>query len=67
MNKQDVLERIRVVINEEYGGNQSAFASDKEISKAYINDVLRERRDPGQKILGAVGIEKATCYRLKEA
>lgn len=31
-----------------------------------VNDVLRGRREPGRKILDAVGIERITVYRLKK-
>ena len=65
MNKKDVIAHIRGVIDRDYGGSQSAFAANKKISTAYLNDVLRERRDPGKKILNVVGIERDSCYRLK--
>lgn len=64
MNEQDVLERLRVAI--EQAGSQSAFAEQHGISLQYVNDVLRKRREPGQKILNALGIERVVTYREKQ-
>jgi hypothetical protein len=32
---------------------------------AYVNDVLNERREPGDKILEALGIERIVTYRRR--
>lgn len=48
-----------------YEGNQAKFARDNDMSSAYVSDVLNKRRDPGKKILDAVGLEKVTGYRSK--
>lgn len=63
MNKDELIAYIQSVIDTEYGGSQAAFAQDKEMSAAYVNDVLRNRREPGQKILDAVGVERVVTYR----
>jgi len=65
MNKDELISYIQSVINSRYAGLQAAFAQDNGLSAAYVNDVLRCRREPGKKILDAVGIERITVYRLK--
>jgi hypothetical protein len=46
-------------------GSQAQWCVKNRISTAYINDVLKGRRDPGQKILDALGFEAVTLYRKK--
>lgn len=66
MNKEELIAHIQSVIDSRYAGLQSAFAQDNGLSAAYVNDVLRSRREPGKKILDAVGAERVTIYRLRE-
>jgi hypothetical protein len=65
MNKDELISYIQSVISSKYAGLQTAFAQDNDLSGAYVNDVLRGRREPGKKILDAVGVERITVYRLK--
>lgn len=44
-------------------GTQTAFAKKHGISIAYVNDVLQGRRQPGDKILKALGLESQLTYR----
>lgn len=44
-------------------GSQRAFAQQHGISTQYVNDVLRGRREMGQKILDALGIDRIVSYR----
>lgn len=44
-------------------GGQSVWAAKHGISVAYVNDVLRGRRLPGDKITKAIGLEKALMWR----
>ena len=46
-------------------GGQAAWAKAHGVSAAYVNDVLRERREPGKAILDALGLEKVMTYREK--
>lgn len=66
MNKDELTAYIHSIIDSRYAGLQVAFAEDNDLSAAYVNDVLRGRREPGKKILDAVGVERVTTYRLKE-
>lgn len=65
MNKEELIAYIQSVIDSKYAGLQLGFAQDNDLSAAYVNDVLRGRREPGQKILDALGIEKVVSYRLR--
>jgi hypothetical protein len=67
MNKDELIAYIHSIINERYQGSQIGFAQDHDISAAYVNDALRGRRDPGQKILEAVGVERVVTYRKTDS
>ena len=57
----DVVERLKKSANA--AGGQAAWAAKHEISAAYVNDVLRFRRLPGDKITKALRLEKAMMWR----
>lgn len=57
------VEALRAAVEE--FGTQTAFAAKHGISLPYVNDVLRGHRDPGDKILDALGLEKVVTYRRK--
>jgi hypothetical protein len=61
LTEQDIRDRLRAAIKQ--AGSQAAFARQHNISLQYINDVMNGRRDMGQKILDALGIEKIVTYR----
>jgi transcriptional regulator with XRE-family HTH domain len=61
LSEQDIRERLRAAVAA--AGSQQAFARQCDISAQYINDVLRGRREPGQKILTALGVERVVTYR----
>jgi hypothetical protein len=65
MNKEELINYIQSVIDSRYAGLQVAFAQDNDLSAAYVSDVLRGRREPGRKILDAVGVERFVMYRIK--
>lgn len=56
-----VVLRLRKSCNA--AGGQAAWAKKHEISAAYVNDVLRSRRLPGDKITRALGLEGALLWR----
>lgn len=43
-------------------GSQKAFAERHDISEQYLCDVLKGRREPGKKILDAVGFQRVVIY-----
>lgn len=59
MTADDVREKLRKAVD----GNASAWARPLGISQAYVSDVLAGRREPGDKILQALGLEKVVTYR----
>jgi transcriptional regulator with XRE-family HTH domain len=44
---------------------QSELASELGISVSYLSDILNDRRDPGPRVLEALGVEKVVSYRKK--
>jgi hypothetical protein len=64
MNKEELIRHIQSVIDSKYAGLQKGFADDNDLSAAYVNDVLRGRREPGKKMLDAVGVKKVVSYQL---
>jgi hypothetical protein len=64
LNEQDVINRLREAIHA--AGSQKSFARQHHVSLQYVNDVLHRRREPGQKILDALGIERVVSYREKQ-
>jgi predicted amino acid racemase len=63
LTERDIKDRLRAAILK--AGSQAAFARQHNISLQYINDVMNGRRDIGQKILDALGIERVVTYREK--
>lgn len=61
LTEQDIRARLRDAI--QAAGSQAAFARQHNISLQYVNDVVNGRREIGQKILDALGIEKIVTYR----
>lgn len=61
IDKIRLLEMIRIAVKT--AGSQMAFAREAGISTQYLSDVLRGRRDPGEKILKWFGLEAIVFYR----
>lgn len=61
MSLDAVIAIVRQKIEEV--GTQKAFAEKIGISLSYLNDVLRKRREPGEKILSALGLKKEIRYK----
>lgn len=67
MDLEQLIIFIEKTIATHYGGSQKEFAKAHGISAAYVNDILNRRKEPGKKILDAVGVEKVVTYRVKNA
>jgi len=65
MNLTDVLAELKKDIGRTDQGTAKRWAQFNNVSAAYVCDVLAGRRDPGEKILDALGIERITLYRRK--
>jgi hypothetical protein len=59
IGRDDVVALLR----KQCGKNQKAWAKKHGISQAYVNDVLRFRKLPGDKITQALRLEKAILWR----
>ena len=44
-------------------GSQKALAQEWGISEQYLSDILKGRREPGNKVLGQLGLVKMLVYR----
>lgn len=64
LTQDDVIFLLRKRIAEV--GNQKIYAERIGASSTYVSDVLKKKREPGEKILEALGLEKITVYIMKE-
>lgn len=55
----------KLISEVERAGNQARWCIENDVSNAYLSDVLKGRREPGEKILAALGLERITYYRRK--
>lgn len=62
------IEGVRKVLADQFKtGTAKEWAQRNKISAAYVSDVLQGRRDPGSKILKALGLEVVKDYRRLKA
>jgi len=61
MTREQLIRMIRRQIRDV--GSQAQWAADHGISGAYLNDVLQGRRDPGEKMLRPMRLERVVTYR----
>jgi hypothetical protein len=61
MRLEQVLALLRRRCDE--AGDQATWAKRHGISPAYVSDALKGRREPGEKILGALGLVRVVTYR----
>ena len=69
MKKQLTLNEVVALLRKrcEEHGSQKAFAKMHDISAQYVTDVLHnKRREPGPKILDALGLRKVITYEVKK-
>jgi transcriptional regulator with XRE-family HTH domain len=60
MDAKEVRAAIRARVKEL--GSQRAVANELRVSVQYLNDVLRGRRDPGDKLLKGLGLQRQVDY-----
>lgn len=56
ITEDEVRERLRAAIRD--AGTQKAWAEQAGVSAAYVNDVLKGARRPGEAILRALGLAR---------
>ncbi len=64
MTADDV--RAELVAKARSAGNAAGLARSFNVSPTYISDVCSGRREPGEKILQALGLERVVTYRRKK-
>lgn len=64
MSAGDVRDLLRDACDK--AGDQKSFSEKTGISQQYISDVLKGKREPGQAILTALGLERVVSYQVKE-
>jgi len=62
MTRASLVLRLRRRVRQA-GQTQQTVARDLGISAAYLSDVLSGRREPGQKLLTALGLVRVVQYR----
>jgi hypothetical protein len=60
MTKEELIEYIKELQGEQ---TQASFASSIECSAAYLSDICAGRRDPGPKVLEALGLKRCVTYK----
>lgn len=61
ITEQQIIERLRKAC--EKAGSQRAWAERNGVSEAYVTDVLKGRRRPGNSIACRFGYEQVMMYR----
>lgn len=60
-----VLSELRKACDD--AGSQLAWAEANGLSPSFVSDVLKERRDPSDRLSEALGFERVTMYRKRKA
>lgn len=56
---------IRNLLIKQAYGNQSGWAMSHGVSPSYVCDFLKHRREPGKKLLDALGLERIIYYQKR--
>ncbi len=59
LNRDQVLKLLRKRLGKRY---QSELAEELGISKVYLGDILKGKRDPGDAVLSKLGLERIVMY-----
>lgn len=63
MTRDTVVKKLLAVIQEK--GTGKAAAESLGVSQQYLTDVIKGRRDPGDKILSALGLQSRVVYETR--
>ena len=65
MTHRNVIDRLHELVTRH--GTQAKAAASLGITAVYFGDLLRGRRDPGPRVLAAIGLRKTTRASYTEA
>jgi hypothetical protein len=60
MHVEEVVEKLKAACKD--AGGQTAWGAAHGVSGAYVHDCVRGRRDPGESILRALGLQREVRY-----
>lgn len=60
LTHDDVRARLSAAIRE--AGSQRAFAARAGVSAGFLSDVIRGRRDPGERVLAAIDLRRVERF-----
>lgn len=63
MDKERLVETLKLAC--EKVGGQGAWARERGVSATYVSDVIQGRKEPGDKVLAALGLERVVTYRWR--
>jgi hypothetical protein len=66
-SKPEYVDPIGLLRERVEQSSQSQVARDAMVSQSYLSDLLKRRRDPGQKILDFLGLERQSVYIHKRS
>lgn len=63
MTRDTVIRKLLALIEEK--GTAKATAQSLGISQQYLSDVIKGRREPGEKLLSAMGLQSRVVYEAR--
>lgn len=60
------VENVRAMLATKAGENRSEYARKNGLSPSYINEIIKGTREPGDKVLKVLGLERVVTYRRKK-
>lgn len=63
MTRDSVIKKVEKIIEER--GTKKAAAEFLGVSQQYLGDLLKGRRDPGEKILSRLGLQAKVIYETR--
>ena len=69
VNAPMTVEQVRTLLRKRCAaaGSMTTWAGENGVSIAYVSDILAGRREPGESVLTALGLERVISYRKKDS
>jgi transcriptional regulator with XRE-family HTH domain len=61
------MDPVKILEKRRDGRTLADFAKELKVSPGYLRDILHGHREPGPKILEALGLERVVTYRRQKA